>query len=65
MNRYFSFNSDEYDFWPLYNSIKKYYPIGIKKNQQFDIYRKYEGIQKLEKLLVEKIGPENANYKKN
>ncbi|MDF4202620.1 hypothetical protein PXD56_06630 [Maribacter sp. SA7] len=65
MNKNFFFNYDEYDFWPLYDSIQKYYPIGIKKNQEFDIYRNYKGIQELENLLLDKIGPENTNYNKN
>ena len=56
MNNSFSFNSDVYNFWPLYDSIKKYYPIGIKKNQDLEIYRQYQGIQELEKILINNIG---------
>lgn len=63
MDNSFSFNYNEYDFWPLYQSILRYYPIGIKKHQEFDIYRQYPGIQELEKLLDEKIA-NKKNYKK-
>lgn len=32
----FVFNVDKYNFWPLYETIKKYYPIGIlKENSKF------------------------------
>ncbi|KAB5490757.1 hypothetical protein [Flagellimonas hadalis] len=64
MDNSFSFNYDEYDFWPLYHSILRYYPIGIKKHQEFDIYRQYLGIQELEKLLNEKI-VDKKTYEKN
>jgi hypothetical protein len=65
MKHSFAFDSNKYDFWPLYHAIQKYYPIGIKKHQEGSIYRQYRGIQELEKLLLEKTGPKNANYKKN
>ncbi|MCB0372223.1 MAG: hypothetical protein KDD31_04335 [Muricauda sp.] len=64
MGNSFSFNSEEYDFWPLYNSIKKYYTIGIKKNQDMDIYRQYPGILELEKVLLENIGNKKT-YQRN
>ena len=62
MSKNFFFNYEEYDFWPLYDSIKKYYPIGIKKNQHFDVYRQYPGIQDLEKLIVERLEGKNPGY---
>ncbi|WP_220473548.1 hypothetical protein [Flagellimonas pelagia] len=64
MGKSFSFNSKEYDFWSLYNSIKKYYPIGIKKNQDLDIYRQYPGILELEKILLESIA-DKKTYQRN
>lgn len=37
----------------MYNTIKKYFPIGIKKNRHLDIYRQYPGIRELEKMTAE------------
>lgn len=62
MNKNFFFNYEEYDFWPLYDAIKKYYPIGIKKNQHFDIYRRYHGIQELEKTILKRLEGINPGY---
>lgn len=56
MNYNFSFNTKTHDFWPIYEAIKKYYPIGIQKGEEDrGIYHKYHGIELLEKIVVENI----------
>lgn len=56
MNYNFSFNTKTLDFWPIYEAIKKYYPIGIQKGEEGrGIYHKYHGIELLEKIVVENI----------
>jgi len=46
MKHIFSFNAYTQDFWPIYEAIKHFYPIGIKRisNAYFD----YPGIKELE-----------------
>lgn len=51
----FSFNSSTHDLWDIYESIKKYYPIGLKKYEGKGIYYDYPGIKKLEKIVVENV----------
>lgn len=55
MRHNFSFNSDVYDFWEIYEAIKKYYPIGLERGQGDGIYFEYSGIKELEKIVVENI----------
>lgn len=50
----FSFNPDVCNYWPLYQSIIKYYPIAILKSEH-SIYFEYEGIKQLEKIVVDNI----------
>ncbi len=47
----FSFHPSKHNFWPIYDAIKMYYPIGIKRS----IYFEYPGIKKLSDLVVENI----------
>ncbi len=54
MDHNFSFRTDRYNFWPIYEAIKKYYPLGIEKRNG-GIYFTYPGIAELEKLIVENI----------
>lgn len=53
MKNYFSFRTDRYDFWPVYDAIKKYYPLGVSKD--YDSYFEYPGLKMLEKLIVDTI----------
>jgi hypothetical protein len=48
------FDFEKYDFWKIYDTIKHFYPIGIKKDDS-NMYLSYPGIKDLERILVEKI----------
>ncbi len=50
----FSFNSSKHNFWPIYEAIQFYYPIGIERSEN-SIYFKYPGIKKLNDIVVENI----------
>ncbi|WP_258097601.1 hypothetical protein [Marinoscillum pacificum] len=55
-NHNFSFRTDRYDFWPIYDAIKKYYPIGISESLE----ESFKGRKEKEKIIVENIHqPEN------
>jgi hypothetical protein len=49
----FSFNPDRHNFWPIYETIVKYYPIGISKESP--LYFRYPGIKALEEIVVRNI----------
>ena len=49
----FRFNTDKFDFWPIYEAIKKYYPIGVEIDPEF--YRSYSGHAELINILSEKV----------
>jgi len=55
MKSNFQFNTEKYNFWELYNTINKYYPIGVDRGWGRGIYFKYPGIQELENIVVENI----------
>lgn len=48
------FNYNKFDFWKIYNSIKHFYPIGIKKDDS-KMFHSYPGLKELEKVLVDNI----------
>jgi hypothetical protein len=50
----FHFNSDKFDFWSIYESIKHFYPIGIKKDDS-RMYHSYPGLKELEDRIVDNI----------
>ncbi|ADB39966.1 hypothetical protein [Spirosoma linguale] len=58
----FRFNTDKYDFWPIYEAIKRFYPIGIRginldgDNQMF---LSYPGLKELEAIIVDNIHNES------
>jgi len=52
MKQYFWFEPYSYDFWPLYDAIKIYYPVGIRFSQPY-LYHEYEGQKKLGALIVD------------
>ena len=54
MKFYFTFNSATHDFWPVYDAIKTYYPIGIQESVS-SLYFDYEGQKKLGKLILDNI----------
>jgi hypothetical protein len=49
----FSFNPDRHNFWPIYETIVKYYPIGISKGSP--LYLRYPGTKALEEIVVKNI----------
>jgi len=53
-----NFNSNKFDFWKIYDSIKQFYPIGIPKVEG-GIFYSYPGLKKLESIIVENIHDEN------
>ena len=57
----FSFNTSQYDLWEIYETIKKYYPIGLSHHEGKGIYFEYAGIKELEKIVVENIH-DNKNW---
>lgn len=61
MNDNFSFNNKDYNFWPIYESIKTYYPIGIE-NDYPGIFFDYWGLKKLEDIVVSKVH-DKKNYR--
>lgn len=56
----FYFNSQKYDFWPIYESIKQYYPLGISR--EGSLFFQYSGLDELGKLIEENIHDE-TNFK--
>jgi len=54
----FSFDAYSHNFWPIYEVIKRFYPIGIKRvsNAYFD----YPGIKELEAKVASNIHDEEA-----
>ncbi|WP_300601402.1 hypothetical protein [Niabella sp.] len=49
----FQFNTAKFDFWPIYEAIKKYYPIGVAADPAF--YAAYPGRKALTDILVDNI----------
>jgi hypothetical protein len=48
------FNSDKFDFWKVYDAIKSFYHIGIKKDES-KMYFSYPGLKELENIIVDNI----------
>jgi hypothetical protein len=59
----FKFNPKIYNFWSIYEALKKHYPIGIPKDES-GAYYEYSGIKELEKIITENIH-DNDRYKQN
>jgi hypothetical protein len=55
------FNHNKFDFWKIYESIKRFYPIGIKIDES-KFYSSYSGIKDLEDIIVDNIHNED-NFK--
>lgn len=52
----FDHNLKKYNFWPLYDSIKKYYPIGLSKQEpELEFFLDYPGWKQLQALIEDKI----------
>jgi len=51
----FSFNSDIYNLWEIYEAIKKIYPIGVPRGEGEGIFFEYSGIKKLNEIITENV----------
>ena len=52
------FNSDKFDFWKIYDAIKRFYPIGVKRDDS-KMYFSYPGLKELEDIVVDNIHNDN------
>jgi hypothetical protein len=50
----FSFNASRFNFWPIYDCIKRFYPLGIKKELNA-FYNSYLGLQELKSIIEDNI----------
>ena len=50
----FYFNSKKFDFWKIYDAMKRFYPLGIKKDES-KLYFSYPGLKELENIIVDNI----------
>lgn len=57
------FNSDKFDFWKIYDAIKRFYPIGVKRDES-KMYFSYPGLKELENIIVDNIHDENHFVKR-
>lgn len=55
MKQYFSFNPTCYDYWPIYEAISKYYPLGIDHATWPEMRRSYPGSKALAQLINDSI----------
>jgi hypothetical protein len=52
----FDFNPDKFDFWPIYDAIKRFYPIGIQwRGEESHMFLSYPGLKELEAIIVDNI----------
>ncbi|GLU55749.1 hypothetical protein [Dyadobacter frigoris] len=58
----FYFNSNKFDFWEIYDCIKRNYPLSIKKDET-GFFSSYPGLIELGHLLTKKFS-EGGEYKK-
>jgi len=58
----FYFNSNKFDFWEIYNCIKRNYPLGIKKDENGFFYS-YPGLIELGHLISSKFS-DGGEYEK-
>jgi hypothetical protein len=60
MKKNFTFDTETYNYWPIYEAIKKYYPLGIFQNDEDSAsYQSYPGLRELEKILLAILHDEN------
>ena len=48
------FNPDKFDFWKIYDAIKRFYPIGVTRDDS-KMYFSYPGLKELEDIVVDNI----------
>lgn len=57
------FHTGMHDFWPIYDAIKKYYPIGLKR-REYSIFFDYPGLKDLGDIVADAIhGEDNEQFK--
>ncbi|MES2455791.1 MAG: hypothetical protein V4594_09635 [Bacteroidota bacterium] len=57
------FHTPSHNFWPIYDAIKKYYPIGLKRIEN-SIFFQYPGLKELGDIVVDAIhGEDNKKFK--
>lgn len=52
------FNTETMDFWPMYESIKQFYPLGFKRDDPWKMFYAYPGMYRLGKIKAENINDE-------
>lgn len=57
------FNSAVHDFWPVYNSIHRFYPVGIGHEIEA-MYNSFPGTSERQKIIADNIY-NDVNYKRN
>jgi hypothetical protein len=57
-NSMLCFNSEKFDFWKIYDAIKRFYPIGVQKDRS-KTYFSYPGLKELEDIVVDNIHNDN------
>ncbi|MDI3321492.1 hypothetical protein [Pinibacter soli] len=50
----FLFSYDKFDFWPIYQTIIRFYPLGIKKDET-KFFFEYPGYKELRKIITDEI----------
>ncbi|MES2826913.1 MAG: hypothetical protein V4687_02105 [Bacteroidota bacterium] len=61
--KHLHFNTGVHNFWPIYDAIKKYYPIGLKRTE-YAIFFDYPGLKELGDIVADAIhGEENKKFK--
>ena len=61
MKLVFNFNPDTHHFWPIYEAIIKYYPIGLRRDEQSILFD-YPGMKALSEIVASVIHKENDFY---
>jgi hypothetical protein len=56
-----NFNAQTHNFWPIYNAIVKFYPIGLRRDEE-SIFFDYPGIKELEQIVVNVIHKQDEFY---
>lgn len=64
MNNKFDFNAAKFDFWPIYETIKEYYSIGVvdEEDRGHSLCVDYAGFKKREEIIDENL-LNQKNYK--
>jgi hypothetical protein len=62
MNLVFNFNPNTHNLWPIYEAITKYYPIGLRRDEQSILFA-YPGIKALDKIVGDVIHKQDNFYK--